>query len=319
MRWTPIDITEIGGFRIGNAQDPDAMTGVTAIVFDKPCVGGIDVSGGGPACREPYLLSPLCNPQSIHALLLSGGSAFGLDAAGGAMRYLEEHGRGFPVGGAMVPLVVQSCIFDLPLGNAHVRPNAQMGYDACVDAERNQPCSGNLGGGTGATVGKLCGMPQSQKAGIGYFAAQVGELKIGAVSVVNALGDIYDPESGQKIAGVTTPDRSGFLPTGDILCGMQLAMTEHANTTISAIFTNARLTQPEMGKVAAMARAAYGQCIRPVGTMADGDTIYAFSVDGSVQSDISIVGALAVEVLGRAIRDAVTSARMDDDAYLKLI
>lgn len=319
MLWQQIDITEIGGFRIGSAQDETAMTGVTAIVFDKPNVGGIDVSGGGPACREPYLLSPLCNPQSLHALLLSGGSAFGLDAAAGAMRYLEERGRGFAVHGAIVPLVVQSCIFDLSFGSAAVRPDAAMGYAACLDSERNAPRSGSVGAGTGATVGKLCGMAQSQKAGVGYFAAQIGALKIGAVAVVNALGDVYDHKTGRKIAGVTTPDRTGFLPTGDVLCGMQTALTEHANTTISAVFTNARLTQPEMGKVASMARAAYGQCIRPVGTMADGDTIYAFSVDGSVQSDVSVVGALAAEVLAEAIEDAVRSADMSDDEYRKYI
>ena len=162
-------------------------------------------------------------------------------------------------------------------------------------------------------------MAQSQKAGVGYFAAQIGALKIGAVAVVNALGDIYDHKTGQKIAGVTTPDRTAFLPTGDVLCGMQTALAEHANTTISAVFTNARLTQPEMGKVASMARAAYGQCIRPVGTMADGDTIYAFSVDGSVQSDVSVVGALAAEVLAEAIEDAVRSADMSDDEYRKYI
>lgn len=320
MEWKKIDITEVGGFRIGSAQDADAMTGLTAILFDAPNTGGIDISGGGPACREPGLLFPTSKPQSLHALVLSGGSAYGLDAAAGVMRYLEERGVGYRVGKAIVPLVCQSCIFDLSFGSAAVRPDAAMGYAACVDAERGVPPRAGLSGaGMGATVGKLCGMARAQKSGVGFFAAQIGELKIGAAAVVNAVGDVYDYKTGRKRAGTLTPDRAAFADTGEALCSGRFARAEHANTTISAVLTNARLTQPQMAKVASMARAAYGQCIRPVGTMADGDTIYAFSVGGSVPADVSLVGALAAQVLSEAILDAVTSVHMPDEEFLKRI
>lgn len=319
MCWEEISITDLAGVKIGNAQDEDAMTGVTVFLFDPPSIGGVDVSGGGPASRESQLLSPLTNQVPVNALVFSGGSAFGLDASGGVMRYLEERGKGLPVLGTVVPLVCQSCIFDLGIGSASRRPDGEMGYRACVDAERNQPVSGIAGAGTGATVGKGNGIAQGQKSGIGYYAVQLGELKVGAVAVVNAFGDIYDPRTGQKIAGMLNPQRTAFVSCEAALCQSQQAEASGANTTLGAVFTNGAFDQAAMNKIAAMARAAFGRCIRPSGTMIDGDTIYAFSVGEQVEADINAVGTLAVAVLSEAIRDAVTSSVMPEEEFLRKI
>ena len=319
MNYSKIPITEVGGFKIGNAQDYNAMTGVTALVFDGENTAGIDISGGGPAARESYLFTPLAAKQSVTALLLSGGSAFGLAASDGAMRYLEERKKGYQLGSIVVPIVPQSCIFDLGFGSANIRPDAQMGYNACADSVNNNAKSGNIGGGTGATVGKLFGMRQAQKSGIGYYALQVGNLKVGACVIVNAFGDIYDYKTGKKVAGLLNEERSGFLDLEDELYALQnKAHIEKTNTTIGAIVTNAHLAQAELCKVAKMTRSALGQCIRPVGTTGDGDTVYAIST-GNVQSDVNIVGTLAVKVLSEAILDAVISSAMENSEYLSHI
>ncbi len=318
MQLKEIDIRTMSGFKIGNAQDYNAMTGVTAIVFDKENTCGIDISGGGPAARESYLFTPLASKQSVTALLLSGGSAYGLAASSGAMKYLEEHRLGFSLGDIIVPIVPQSCIFDLQFGSGNIRPDAQMGYAACEDAQNNNAISGSIGAGTGATVGKICSMARSQKAGIGYHAVQLGELQIGAVVVVNALGDIFDYRSGKKIAGLLTPDRKHFDDTDRQLYLAQAQLHQGTNTTIGAVFTNAAFSQQEMCKIAAMTRSALARSINPVGTNFDGDTIYAISV-GNVKSDITLVGTLACTVLSRAIIDAVVSSQMSDDEYLKYI
>jgi len=313
-----IKITDIGGFRIGNAQDYEAMTGVTAIVFDKPNVCGIDISGGGPAARESYLFTPLAAQQSVTALLLSGGSAYGLAASSGAMKYLEEHNMGYHLGPLVVPIVPQSCIFDLGIGSPFVRPDLQMGYDACVDAENNNAISGNIGGGTGATVGKIFGMARAQKAGIGYYAVQLGDLKVGAVVVVNAFGDIFDYKTAKKIAGAKSEDRKDFVDLEEAMYMHQLSAPEKTNTTIGAIITNGDFTQQQMCKIAAMTRSAFGRSINPVGTSGDGDTMYAISV-GGVKSDYNIAGTLACRVLSEAINDAVYSAQMSDEEYLSKV
>lgn len=300
-----ISITGIKGVRIGNAQDEEAKTGVTVILFDQGAKVGADISGGGPASRETPLASPVTADNPVNAIVLSGGSAFGLAAGDGVMRYLEEHGAGYDTGYAKVPLVCQSCIYDLGCGRADVRPDADMGYAACVDAEKNRPRGGSVGGGTGATVGKLCGMERSMKAGLGIHAAAVGELQVAAVVVVNALGDIYDPENGQIIAGLRTADGRGFADTCRMLC--QISRRQdlfNSNTTIGAVITNGRFSKAEMSKIASMTRSAYGRCIRPVGTMADGDTIYAAST-GEVEADINMAGTLAAEVMAQAIKKAV--------------
>lgn len=301
---TRISLTEIAGVRIGNAQDKEAKTGVTVLLFEDGARVGVDISGGGPASRETPLTSPVTADNPIHAIVLSGGSAFGLAASDGVMRYLEEHGIGFDTGYAKVPLVCQSCIYDLGCGRADIRPDAAMGYAACISAEQNYPESGNIGGGTGATVGKLYGMARAMKGGLGIYAVSVGQLKMAAVVVVNALGDIYDIEKGGQLAGLLTEDLQGFADTCQefYLINKKKELFQ-SNTTIGAVITNGKFSKTEMTKIASMARNAYARCIRPVGTMADGDTIYAASV-GEVEADINMAGTLAAEVLGRAIKEA---------------
>lgn len=316
--WKEIPFRQIQGIRTGNAQNQQAMTGVTVVLFDRPNTGGVDVSGGGPASRELGLLSPLSNTNSLNALVLSGGSAYGLNASAGVMQYLEERGMGFHILNTVVPLVCQSCIFDLGLGSAKVRPDAAMGYAACLDAEHNRPCSGVVGAGTGAAVGKINGIDQGEKSGIGYYALELGDLQVGAMAVVNAFGDVFDHRTGAKLAGMRNQSRTAHLDGPQQFYSSQTLSAPGSNTTLGAVFTNAAFGQAEMNKVASMARAAFGRCINPVGTMIDGDTIYAFSL-GQVQADISAVGALAAEALSYAIEDAVRSAQMPEADFLAAI
>ena len=204
-----IGIMEVGGFQVGHAQDLEAATGCTVILCDRMSSAGLDVRGGGPASRESQILAPVAAAQGINAVLLSGGSAFGLDAAGGVMRYLEERGIGFQVGVTVVPLVCASCLFDLALVNHRVRPDAAMAYRACEDAYRkSRGDSGCIGAGTGATVGKFHGQEYLMKSGLGCYALQVGELKVGAVVAVNALGDVFDCDTGKKLAGMLNEEKT---------------------------------------------------------------------------------------------------------------
>lgn len=298
-------ITELEGLRIGNAQDEEARTGVTVLLFERGAKVGVDISGGGPASRETPLASSLTADNPVDAIVLSGGSAFGLAAGDGVMRYLEERGIGYETGYARVPLVCQSCIYDLGIGRADVRPDSAMGYAACVDAEKNNPRCGSVGGGTGATVGKLYGMERAMKAGIGIHAVSVGALHMAAIVVVNALGDIYNPANGQKIAGLLAADGQGYADTCEELYRLsQRTDLFRGNTTIGAVVTNGKFSKAEMNKIASMTRNAYARCIRPVGTLADGDTIYAAST-GDVEADINMAGTLAAEVMACAIQKAV--------------
>lgn len=303
-------ITELEGVRIGNVQDAEAGTGVTVILFDekKGARVGVDISGGGPASRETPLALPLTADNPVHAIVLSGGSAYGLAASDGVMRWLEEHGIGFDTGFAKVPLVCQSCIYDLGYKRADIRPDAAMGYAACEEAQKGLlPASGSVGGGAGATVGKLHGMERASKSGLGICTLRLGSLTAAAVVVVNALGDILDPSNGQKVAGLKTEDGSGFADSREALydIGKKSSLFQ-GNTTIGTVIVNAAFNKGELNKLASMTRNAYARCIRPVGTMADGDTIYAASV-GTVQADLNVAGALAAEAMERAIIAAVTS------------
>lgn len=314
---TEIKVTDIEGLRIGQEKNEEGKTGVTVLLFDQPAIGGVDISGGGPASRETPLLSPLTADNPINAVVLSGGSAYGLEASTGVMRYLEEHDIGYDTGFAKVPLVCQSCIYDLGYGDPAIRPNAQMGYDACVDAEAaKEPKGGNEGAGCGATVGKLFGMERAEKSGLGIAALKIGELKIAAVVVVNAFGDIFDSVTGTKIAGLKSPDRTRELDT----CAEFLKIAEPTdfykeNTTIGVVVTNGRFAQDEVNKIASMARCAYARNINPVGTMADGDTIYAVSM-GNVRADINVAGTLAAQTMSLAIERAVRDAAIPDAEYL---
>lgn len=312
-----IPFSDLKGFRIGNYQDYNAMTGVTTIIFEGENRAGIDISGGGPASRESHLLHPLTNPHSINAVVLSGGSAFGLDASAGVMKYLEEEGIGYKVRDFLIPLVVQSCIFDLNIGSEKIRPNLEMGYLSAKDSENNNIISGIIGAGTGATVGKLAGLSRAQKSGIGYSALSLGELKVGAVAVVNAVGDVFSYKDAKKLAGMMNNERTKFVNAENAMYLSHLT-SNGENTTLGVVITNAKFNQPEMSKVASMARSGLARSINPVGTMADGDTVYAVS-NGEVLADISMVGALSANALSLAIEDAVLSSKISDEEYLKKI
>lgn len=306
-----IAITEFENLKIGQAENAEASTGCTVLLLGpEGAPAGLDVRGGGPASRESELLKPMAAAGVIHAILLSGGSAFGLDAAGGVMRYLEERNIGFDVGVAKVPLVCQSCLFDLTVADAHTRPDAAMAYAACCHAETGNYQDGNFGAGTGATVGKLLGMEHCMKSGIGSYAVQIGDLKVGALVAVNALGDVYDWKNGCKVAGLLADDRKTFLDTEQVAC-QKIDVVENkfvANTTLGVVITNAQFDKTRLCKIAGMAHDGYARAIRPVHTTADGDSIYAVSL-GTVQADQDVVGALGAQVMAEAILRAVRAAR----------
>lgn len=300
-----ISLHDIRGIRIGHAHDETHGTGCSVVLCDHPAPCGVDVRGGGPASRENQLLNPLMSNDGVHAVLLSGGSAYGLDAAGGVMKYLEEKKRGVKVGSAIVPIVVGSCIFDLSCQDGSVRPDAAMGYAACVDSERNIERCGNVGAGMGATVGKLLGNATAMKSGLGCYAVQMGSLQVGAIVVVNAIGDVFEMDSTRQLAGLLDRKREKMISSEtEMLNLLQLASHFSFNTTIGAVITNASLDKAQMNKVAAMASNGLARTIRPVNTSMDGDSIYALSA-GKVKSSPDVVGTLAAHVLGKAINRAV--------------
>lgn len=303
-----IALTQIESIKIGNAEDAAAATGLTVVLCEEGAVCGVDVRGGGPASRETELLNPLAAAEKIHAVLLSGGSAFGLDAAGGVMQYLEQRGVGFDTGIAKVPLVCQSCIFDLGVGDKAVRPGREMAFAACENAEKGNFRQGNFGAGTGATVGKLLGNAYMMKAGLGAYAVELENgLQVGAVVCVNALGDVYD-ENGKVIAGLLNEDKTGFRSTKQLMYGAyDVSLPQHTNTTIGAVLTNAQFSKAEMNKIAAMAQNGVVRAISPIATTADGDSIYAMSA-GRFAADLNVVGTLAADVLQRAVYNAVWNA-----------
>jgi L-aminopeptidase/D-esterase-like protein len=309
-----IPVTDVGHVLIGQNENVEAATGCTVFIAPEGMRAGLDVRGGGPASRENQLLNPLMAARQLHAIVLAGGSAYGLGAANGVMQYLEEHGIGYDTGYALVPIVAQSDIYDLSVGDASVRPDAAMGYEAArlaMEAPNYQ--DGNYGVGCGATVGKFGGMDYCMKSGIGSFAIQIGELKIGAVVVVNALGDVYDWRTGTQIAGMLNEDKTGLRSTSEYMRGSYAVIENKftGNTTISVVFTNACFDKAQLCKIAGMAHDGYARSINPVHTTADGDSIYAASV-GEIEADQDLVGMLAAEVVSEAITRAVNSA---DGAY----
>ena len=304
-----ISVMEIGGFKVGHAQNEDAATGCTIILCDKMSPAGLDVRGGGPASRESQVLSPVAAADAINAVLLSGGSAFGLDAAGGVQKYLEERDIGFDVGVTKVPLVSQSCLFDLTVGSVSVRPDAKMAYQACENASYNAPAQGNFGAGTGCSIGKYRGMERAMKSGFGTYAIQAGDIKVGALVAVNALGDIYDA-NGKQIAGLLNADKNGLCSTiEELLDDVSIPQNLFSgNTTLGVIVTNAKLNKTQLTKIAGMTHNGYARAIRPVHTNVDGDSIYALSL-GDVLGDVNVVGTMAAMVMEKAIVNAVTSAK----------
>ena len=305
-----IGILEVGGFAVGQAEDREAATGLTVILCDSFAPCGVDIRGGGPASRETPLLDPRAASVGINALVLSGGSAFGLDAAGGVMRWLEARDIGFETGICKVPLVCQSCVFDLGIGRKDVRPDAAMAIRACDNARRDGMDEGCVGVGTGCTVGKCCGADYAMKSGVGAYAVQVGDVKVGAIVGVNAMGDVFDIDTGAQLAGLRTEDGRGLRPSEqEIYSRVDGAAHTGAvtNTTIGAIVTNGAFNKAQMGKIAAMAHNGFARTIRPVHTSMDGDSIYALSV-GQQPADPDVVGTLAAYVMGKAVNRAVRMA-----------
>lgn len=309
-----IKITDIENIYIGQAEDAEKATGCTVLICPDGMAAGLDVRGGGPASRESELLKPMANAEYIHAVVLGGGSAFGLDAAGGVMEYMRSKDLGYNVGFTKVPLVCQSDIFDLGVGDINAYPDHNMGLEAAKAAlEGGNYKDGNYGAGCGATVGKWNGAATCMKTGIGSYAVQIGELKVGALVAVNALGDIFDHNTGAKVAGLLSPDKKSFVSTEEEMYKKTEAVDNKftGNTTIGIIVTNGAFQKSKLCKIAGMAHNGYARSIRPVHTTADGDSIYAVSV-GKVNADMDVVGTLAARVMSEAILRAVYSA---DSAY----
>lgn len=304
-----IAFTDIDDIKVGHAHNLDAGTGCTVVISEKGATAGIDVRGGAPGTRESDLLNPVNLVEKIHAITLSGGSAFGLDASSGVMQYLEERNVGFDVQVTTVPIVCGAVLFDLTVGNHRIRPDKEMGYQACLNATNLACAEGCVGAGTGATVGKIAGTGRSMKSGLGCYAIQVGELKIGALVAVNCLGDVIDPETGERLAGLLNEDLSEPADTEAV---MIQSFTEKknlfaGNTTIGVIATNATLTKPQATKLASMAQNGYARTMRPAHSMFDGDTIFTMGT-GHVEADLSVLGLLSARVMERAVISAVKKA-----------
>lgn len=314
-------ITDVRGIEVGHAQEEEALTGCTVILCRKGAVAGVEVRGGAPGTRETDLLDPVNLVDKVHAVVLAGGSAFGLDAASGVMRYLDEQKIGFNTGVAKVPIVPSAILFDLNLGRADVRPDAAMGYLAASLATSEAPAQGNAGVGMGASVGKMFGMGLAMKAGVGTASINIGGgVMVGALVAVNAWGDVIEPHTNQIMAGLRSgkvgPLRVGKKETfADTVAMMKsapgrglLALAARSNTVIGVVATNARLTKAQATKVAQMAQDGIARTVRPAHTMLDGDTIFALSTGGG-KADVSAIGTFAAEAVAEAIIRAVQKAK----------
>jgi L-aminopeptidase/D-esterase-like protein len=293
-------ITDVPGVEVGHAQNIKALTGCTVVLCRKGAVAGVDVRGGAPGTRETDLLNPINLVQKIHAVLLAGGSAFGLDAASGVMRWLEEHRIGFQTRDTHIPIVPAAILYDLSVGRGDIRPDAKMGYQACVHASDEVTAEGVVGAGTGASVGKVSGMEQAMKSGVGGASIHIGRgVVVGALVVVNALGDVHDPETGKFVAGVR-----GDKKTLDLMRTTAFRIFPGNNTVLGVVAVNADFSKAEMTRVAGMAHDGLARAIRPAHTQFDGDTIFALATSGK-KMDVSTVGAFAAEAVAAAIVRAV--------------
>jgi L-aminopeptidase/D-esterase-like protein len=313
-------ITDVRGIEVGHAQDDEALTGCTVILCRRGAVAGVDVRGGAPGTRETDLLNPITLVEKIHAIVLAGGSAFGLDAATGVMRYLEEKKIGFNTGAAKVPIVPSAILYDLNIGRADVRPDAAMGYRAAASASSDAPTEGNAGAGAGASVGKMFGGSLSMKSGIGTASMDIGGgVILGGLVAVNAFGDVINPQSGEILAGLRSgklgPLRVGrkgyFADTLAMMKGAMgrgvLGLATRTNTVIGVVATNAKLNKAQATKVAQMAQDGVARAIRPAHTMLDGDVLFALST-GAEKANISTIGAFAAELMAQAILRGVKMA-----------
>ncbi len=318
-------LTAVAGIEVGHFTDPRRPTGCTVILARAGAVAGVDVRGASPGTRETDLLDPVNAIDSVHAVVLAGGSAFGLDAAGGVMRWLEERGIGFSIGAGpepgmpppfVVPIVPAAILFDLWVGDPRIRPDADAGYAACDAASRDAPAEGNVGAGAGATVGKLFGIGRAMKGGIGTASIEVGGVTVAALVAVNAIGDVVDPRSGTVVAGARSVDGKALLGTmaslrrGDLPPRLDLRAAAGAATTLAVVATDAVLTKAEATKVAQMAHDGLARSIDPVHTMGDGDVVFALATGASgAPAATTLVGALAADVLADAVVRAVRAAR----------
>ena len=296
-------LTAIEGIKVGHATNSTARTGCTVILCPEGATAGVDVRGAAPGTRETEALRSGRLVQKAHAVLLTGGSAFGLDAAGGVVQYLEEQNVGFPAGPVRVPIVPAAVIFDLGVGDAKVRPDREMGYQACLNATNEPVAMGTIGAGTGATVGKASGVTPSP-GGVGSACVHLDSgLIVAAVAVVNALGNVVHPQTGQIVAGGKVG--GNFVDITERLLGANIVYG--INTTIGVVATNATLTSAEVNRVAEMAHDGMARAIRPSHTMSDGDTLFALATGAHTEDSVNTVGILAAEVVSEAIVNAVTA------------
>lgn len=313
-------ITDVPGVKVGHAQDFDAVTGCTVVICEKGAVAGVDQRGGAPGTRETDAIRPLHLVNKTHAIMLAGGSAFGLDAASGAMKYLEEKGIGFDTGVAKVPIVPSAILFDLAIGKANVRPDAAMGYQACLNASTEPVTQGCVGAGTGAAAGTALGARQATKSGIGSASIDIGGgVIVGALIAVNPFGDVINPKDGSILAGARTikkgpiqiGENSIFADTRALLKSTigktALSFASSRNTVIGVVATNALLDREQANFLAQMAQDGLALTIRPSHTLFDGDTLFALST-GSIKVDVNVVGTFAVEAVVQAIQNAVLNA-----------
>ncbi len=316
MTKSNLTLTRIPGIRVGHAHDLEARTGCTVILCEDGAVAGVDQRGGAPGTRETDLLRPMHLVERVHAVILAGGSAFGLDAASGVMRYLAERGIGFAAGPARVPIVPAAVLFDLGIGRADVWPDAAMGYRACQRADAGPVAEGNVGAGAGATAGKVLGMAQASKTGIGSAGVELANgLIVAALIAVNPFGDVVDPRNVEVLAGARDPADGHFVDTLAIMAAMDLstprasAAALPSNTVIGVVATNAALDKVQVNKVAQMAQDGLARAIRPAHTMFDGDTLFALAM-GTQPADVNLVGAYAAEIVAQAIVRAALTARL---------
>lgn len=305
-----IKFVNIDGIKLGHSEHRDGGTGCSVVICEDGATGGVDVRGGAPGTRETDLLDPSEMIQKVHAIVLSGGSAFGLDASSGVMQYLEEKNIGFDVSVAKVPIVCSAVLFDLAFGNPKIRPDKEMGYKACINSENYvSDINGNIGAGFGATVGKILGPHTAMKGGLGTYAIEVNGLQVGAIVGVNCLGDVVDPKNSEVICGAFDRDKKCFLNSEDILINNIKNEKDFfkGNTTIGIIVTNADFTKAEAKKVASMAHNGFARTMRPAHTMFDGDTIFTMATN-KVKADVTTVGMLAAKVMEKSVIRAVKEA-----------
>jgi len=306
-----VDISGIRGISIGHATDEQGGTGCTVVLCEDGAVCGVDVRGSAPGTRETDLLDPVNLVDRVHAVLLAGGSAYGLDAASGVMEYLEEKNKGFDTGVAVVPIVPAAVIYDLNIGSPFARPDAKMGYEACVNAGKLVE-EGSIGAGTGATVGKFFGIERAMKGGVGIYVDRIGDFIIGALAVVNSLGDVVHPETGRILAGVLDPKRKKCINAVERLADewKKINVFPGQNTTLGVVFTSASLTKAQAKKVSQMAHDGLARVIKPVHTMYDGDTIFTLATgEKELKGDLSIIGHFASVAVEKAVIRAVLKAK----------